>query len=270
MSTTSLAFGQTKPAAQPVRVAASDPEGGGATREVPSAGVAATPSAKEVLTPTKPPAAGPGFVLDVGSGLGILTGQALDGLDLRGAFLILDLRAGWYLTRHVGVLAGVQGMVGSLSDGCPSCNAYGYQFPVVAQVALEDRSRGLYAEGGLSLFPTLGAAADIEHHPELAPMTLDLKGLFDLKAAIGYRLIYPGPSDKAPTSSADIRLAWISDSTDRWTSVLLLVTSPAISRAGIKPGTSWWGLGSAGTFRREGWGRAGCARCRCEAKGCTG
>lgn len=151
-------------------------------------------------------AAGPGFVVTVGSGLAYLGGSAAQSIPLAGAQMTFDLRVGGYLTNHFGILAGVQGGYGALFEGCSSVcsNAYSYQLPVVAQYALRDRRRGVYFEGGLAFLSTYGASTGKE---EKTPEALELAANADFKLGVGYRIAsQPEPrAQKDVMTGVDIR-----------------------------------------------------------------
>ena len=113
----------------------------------------AAPVAKDspaVAVPTGRPSAGAGFVLVFGTGFTGLGGSIAEGMPVGAPMMNVGLRLGAYVTRHIGLMAGVQGGYGALTAGCAGdcTNAFSYQIPVVAQYAFEDRSRGVYVEPG--------------------------------------------------------------------------------------------------------------------------
>ncbi|MDB4944832.1 MAG: hypothetical protein JWP97_4366 [Labilithrix sp.] len=177
---------------------------------VASSSSEAAPVAKDspaTAVRTGRPSAGPGFVLDFGTGFTGLGGSIAEGLGVGAPLATVSLRLGAYVTRHVGLMAGVQGGYGGLTAGCAgSCtNALAFQIPVVAQYAFEDRSRGVYLEGGVALLTTYAGSTDIEEHPDASPEVIKMSAPFDLKLGIGYRAP-TGPSDKASKSGMEIRL----------------------------------------------------------------
>ena len=88
----------------------------------------------------------------------------------------VGLSLGAYVTRHVGVMAGVQGNYGGLTAGCAGdcTSTFSYQIPIVAQYAFEDRSRGVYLEAGLALLTTYAGSTDTKEHPERSPETIKM------------------------------------------------------------------------------------------------
>lgn len=172
----------------------------------------AAPVAKDrpVATPSAGdrPSAGTGFVLVFGTGASLLGGSIADRLGVGAALMTVELKLGGYITQHFGVMGGVKGGYGALTAGCSGdcTNAFSYQFPVVAQYAFHDRSRGFYVEGGLALVTTYAASTDTTKHPEQSPETIKVSAPVDLELGVGYRLPTASKPEQAATSGFDLHV----------------------------------------------------------------
>jgi hypothetical protein len=153
------------------------------------------------------PSAGPGFVLEMGTGVSFLGGSVAQGMGVGAGLATVDLKIGAYLSNHVGVMAGVQGGYGGMFSGCAgSCSdAYAYEFPVTLQIALRDRSRGLYFEGGAALVTTYGGSTNPEEDGDESPESLQMRSPADLRLGIGYRFAGSSAETSAATSGVELR-----------------------------------------------------------------
>jgi len=189
---------------------ASAPAPSVAAASAPVAAPLAAPVTKDApptLEPTTRPSAGPGLVLGISSGFTGLGGSLAEGAGVGAPLITFGLSVGGYVTRHVGLIAGVQGGYGALTAGCAGdcANAFAYQIPLVAQYAFEDRSRGVYVEGGFALLTTYGGSTDTKKNPDASPETIKMSAPFDLKLGAGYRVSL-GPKNKVSTTGLDLRL----------------------------------------------------------------
>jgi hypothetical protein len=143
--------------------------------------------------PAYEPPAGPGLLVDLGTGLGILAGSLTQSTGVGGIYALLDLRVGAYFAQNWGILLGVQGGYGGLTSGCSSScsNALAYQFPLVVQYAVWDHRHGLYLEAGLALVPTYLASTN-DTTDSSSPETLTMSAPFDYKLGGGYRINVSG------------------------------------------------------------------------------
>lgn len=178
--------------------------------EIEPAASAPTPKdqAPAVRERGEPPLAGTGFVLSLGTGLSVLGGSIAEDFDVGAMLATFEIQAGVYVTPKFGLLAGVKGGYGALTSGCAgSCtNAFAYQFPLVAQYAFTDRSRGAYLEGGLALLTTYLASTDTRANPGASPELLTFSAPADFKLGLGYRVPVGATAKKAATSALDLKL----------------------------------------------------------------
>jgi hypothetical protein len=140
----------------------------------------AAPEGKEEL--------GPGVHFSFGTDVAVLAGAIAQGWTGTGAYALLSIRAGYYFTDHLGLIAGVQAGTGGLLDGCGSStcsNAVAFQFPLLAQWAFDSRSHGPYVEGGIALAPTY--IASTQDGDGQSPAALRFDSPLDLKLGVGYR-----------------------------------------------------------------------------------
>lgn len=79
---------------------------------LPNATPAPAPKDVPAVAPAKPNPAGAGFVLELRSTLNVLQGEIADGLAVGGAFAVVDLRIGAYVTPHVGIVTGLSAGIG--------------------------------------------------------------------------------------------------------------------------------------------------------------
>lgn len=147
------------------------------------------------------PPAGSGFVFAVTSGIDVLAGEIGKGVDVGAAYVSVDVKAGYFVTSHLGFVAGVRGGYGMTWEGCKECSALSVQVPVMAQYAFGDRRHGAYVDGGLALFSTYAAGNPKEGE------TLSMSTPFDVKLGLGYRVGGQVTRDNpSPRSSLDMRL----------------------------------------------------------------
>lgn len=73
----------------------------------------------------------------------------LEGGDVFGPGLGLDLRAGYYMTPHIGIVGGLR-LSSHIVKSCEGCKGAGIQLPVLVQFAAS-RTRGVYGEAGVGL-----------------------------------------------------------------------------------------------------------------------
>lgn len=178
---------------------------------VPQAQTEAPRAPDQSVPPTEkadPRDAGRGFILALNVGPSFLLGEAMDGEKLGAAFASSEVLFGAYVTRHIGLLGGVAFGVGVPWAGCKGkcTKAYTYQFPIRAQFAFQDRSRGPYVEGGLALLSTFSARTDKKESPEEVPETLRLSSPVDFTFGAGYRV--PLQTRARSTGMCDLRLAF--------------------------------------------------------------
>ena len=108
-----------------------------------------------------------------------------------------DLRGGYYVSPHVGIVAGMRLSVAHHISGCDGCKGSGFQLPVVVQLAAS-RTRGIYGEAGVGLLSFYEA--------EKGNMKATVSTPVVLKAGGGYRIGSSGSSQFERSLSADIRL----------------------------------------------------------------
>jgi hypothetical protein len=139
---------------------------------------------RPVEAPAQTTGSGTGFVLAFASGVTRAEGQVVDGVDFSATFAMIDIRIGGYITPHFGVVGGIRGGYGEMTQGCVGrCNrAWNYQLPVLAEYAFVERARGPYVTGGFALLPTYAGSSDEGGSP---PMTFS--NLADLKLGVGMR-----------------------------------------------------------------------------------
>lgn len=214
--TNSLAFadapakkGSPKKAA-PVLVASAEPlpdlpPAAPAPAPLPAAPVKDAPASAPA---SETPSAGTGFLIDLTSGANVMTGRILEGVDAGAVQFTIGAKAGYYVTPHLGFLAGLQGGYGGMWEGCAgTCtNAFSFQVPVLAQYAFGDRTRGAYVDGGVALFSRYMAMNDTKEHPEEASEKLSMTTPFDFKLGAGYRIAQGASADKAASKAIDMRL----------------------------------------------------------------
>jgi hypothetical protein len=171
-----------------VALASAAPPAGAAGTVKPAADRPETAPRTKIESPT-------GATFEVGAGMRFMSGamsKDADGVNAFGG--VLALRGGYYFTRHLGVLAGVEGSYGYMGKGCvsvedshgrePICVAYSVKVPLVAQYAFVNRSRGVYLEGGLSLLNVQVFTA----HPTVdSTESLTMFSPVDLSLGAGYR-----------------------------------------------------------------------------------
>lgn len=160
-------------AVTPLSEATEAPEPPSPPKDTPNAAAAA-----KKASPT-------GAVFDFGMSGGALGGSLAEGIDLGGFLGGFELRAGGYVSEHVGIIGGLSAGTGSLGEGCAAkCNnVFHYALPVVVQYAFEDRTRGAYVETGFKLLPTVKASSGDGGGESLA-----MSGLLDVKLGVGYRI----------------------------------------------------------------------------------
>jgi len=196
-------------AAAPEAPAAPAPE---AKSDAPAINVETTKPAEQDKPAASAPAlidrdAGRGFVLTFGSGPNYVGGAVGEGFTIGSVQMTFELKMGAYITRHFGVMGGVQAGYGKLASGCTGeCSAYAYQLPIVAQYAFQGRRRGAYLEGGLGILSTLGAVASGDSK---SSESLQTRSPVDLKLGVGFRFAPTDPNAKKDTTSGyDIRFAF--------------------------------------------------------------
>lgn len=185
-------------------VASSTAASTAAADESTSSVTPATPAETTAPRPASPEPAGRGFVMTVGTGASYLGGDFAKQLRIAGAQMNFNLRIGAYFTERFGVLAGVQGGYGSLTEGCSAkcSDGYSYQLPVLVQYSLRDRRRGVYFEGGVGLLSTYGGSSKNAASPE----SLMVRSDADVKLGIGYRAApFDAKTGKDSASGLDIR-----------------------------------------------------------------
>jgi hypothetical protein len=155
------------------------------------------------------PSAGRGFVFSLSAGLGVLTGEIAKRVDVGGAYATLEGRAGYFVTPHLGIFAGVQGGYGGLWSGCSgTCdNALSFQFPVGMEYAFADRTRGVFVDAGAAVLSTYLASTKADANgTDDSPETLTMSTPFDFKIGAGYRFGPFGSSTKDAKQSIELRL----------------------------------------------------------------
>ncbi len=134
-----------------------------------------------------------GVVVEWAFAAKFLGGKIAQGVDAGAMELGASLRLGAFVTRHVGLFAGVEGAYGYWvadckdSDGHDStaCSSFSLELPVVAEYAFEGRRRGGYVEGGAALFHYRGAVA----HPDAqTTQSITMMSPVDLRLAAGWRI----------------------------------------------------------------------------------
>jgi len=73
----------------------------------------------------------------------------IEGGDVFGPGLGLDLRAGYYVTPHIAIVGGLR-LSSHIVKSCEGCKGAGIQLPVLVQFAAS-RTRGIYGEAGVGL-----------------------------------------------------------------------------------------------------------------------
>lgn len=133
------------------------------------------------------------FQFDVGAGARFLQGAPAKGVDDLSAYgVALGGHAGYYFTRHLGVLAGAEVSLGATGKGCVAvndsgkgCGSMSLKLPVVLQYAITDRRHGAFFEAGASLINyhvfTATPAPD-------AFQSVELFSPVDLALGAGYRM----------------------------------------------------------------------------------
>jgi hypothetical protein len=175
---------------------------------VPDAAPAAKDRPATSASATDRPSAGAGFFLVGGTGLSVLGGSIGEGVGVGAALMTVELKLGGYITQHFGVLGGVKGGYGALTAGCAgTCsNAVSYQFPVLAQYAFQDRTRGFYVEGGLALVTTYAGSTDSKKDPNQGPEVITMSAPVDLELGVGYRIPSAAKPEKAATGGLDLHV----------------------------------------------------------------
>lgn len=161
----------------------------------PAADTPAAPRARDATTH-----AGPGFVLSAGTSTGALLGRAAVAAPVGAIYAALDLKVSYYATTHVALQAGLRAGSGFDVAGCDDCRSTHFQVPVVSQYAFDDRSRGLYLDGGIGILSTLAMKAEGERLTFRSPVVL--------KLGIGYRMPIKKVQGRADNQAIDVRLGF--------------------------------------------------------------
>jgi hypothetical protein len=138
-----------------------------------------------------------GFVLQFGSGVLAPASSFARGASTVGPGVSLDVRLGYYVSPHVGVIVGFRGSYaheGGMCEDDSKCKGYSLQAPLLLQFARTDRARGLYGEIGVGLGTTYGASGD--------GYTVKVSSPAELKLGTGYRIA--GAGDVARTLTLDM------------------------------------------------------------------
>lgn len=148
----------------------------------------------EEATPRRPAETAPdGFVWGV-AGVGMWTGgEVVRGVEMYPGGAGADVRAGYFFTSAFGIVGGARGGVGGAPAGCDGCSSWHLRFPLLAQLSLGDRTRGLYFSAGAVLFP--------QHAIRGGGASTSASGIADAEIGLGYRLArLTDPSASAPWS----------------------------------------------------------------------
>jgi len=135
-------------------------------------------------------------VLEAGAVAVVPTTPFTHGDRVLGPGLGLDLRAGYYVTSHVGILGGMR-LSRHIVNGCSDCNGLGFNVPVVVQVAAS-RTRGIYGEAGVGLVSIYAVSRGDVTARASTPVVL--------KLGAGYRLGGSGSSTLERQMSADLHV----------------------------------------------------------------
>jgi hypothetical protein len=141
-----------------------------------------------------------GFVVQIGGGVLAPTQSFVSGMRTIGPGASTELRLGYYVSPHFGILLGVRGSYGhALAGAGDSSTGYSVQVPVLFQIAATDRTRGVYFDFGVGLGTTYGGTAG-------DGVSYTLTSRVEGKFGIGYRI--GGASSGAPRSpfSVDLNL----------------------------------------------------------------
>ncbi len=185
-----------------------------------------TPSpAAAKASPETPPAARRGYeesptgpTFDFGMGGRFIQGALSQESSSFNAFgFAMRFRGGYYMTRHIGLLAGLEGSFGFLGKGCTggrdaTCAAFSVSLPVTAQYAFASRTRGAYVEGGLSF---LNVQLFTAHPTSSETQVVTMFSPVDLTLGAGYRIDI-APEPKAGQTGAVIELSLRADIGQYW------------------------------------------------------
>ena len=123
-----------------------------------------------------------GFVVQLGGGVLAPTQSFVAGMRTIGPGASTELRLGYYVSPHFGILLGVRGSYGhALAGAGDSSNGYSVQVPVLFQIAATDRTRGVYFDFGVGLGTTYGGTAG-------EGLSYTLTSRVEGKFGIGYRI----------------------------------------------------------------------------------
>ena len=168
------------------------------TTTTSSASVPATSAAEPPAAPVADEISPYGFVLAIGTSLVVPMTGFVEGSESLGRGIALDARAGYYLSKHVGIVGGFRGGLGHRVCSDDSCHGYSLQLPVMVQYSATNRTRGFYGEAGVGLFTTYSTSA--------GDATVTVSTPVELKLGAGYCLGGSGRSALDRALSADLRL----------------------------------------------------------------
>lgn len=158
-----------------VSVFSEDPMGGGEPAAVqspaPAKDVPAAPPAPKTLKPVAPT----GFVFTVGGGARALGGDLAKTASVGAGFVDVEVKAGYFVTQHIGLFAGIDAGAGEFFHGCDSCSASRFSLPVSVQVALDNRANGPYLDAGFAFLSSYKADADDDSGSVKVRSTADLR-----------------------------------------------------------------------------------------------
>ncbi len=118
-----------------------------------------------------------------GGGVDAVGGELAKGISMNHVGAIVDLRVGFFLNRHFGIVGGVaaSGGVGSVDN--QGLRTYTLKFPACVELHAVDPKRGVYLDVGGSFFNAFVASAGEEGRGG----SLSASNVFDLGAGVGYR-----------------------------------------------------------------------------------
>lgn len=176
--------GDASPAPATVASASPLPSPPPSSAAAPSAEAAPPPGSDTTPSPAtgEPSSSRTGFVIAPGAGLAVLGGQLAKDAEIGAVLATFELQVGGYFSPKVGLLVGVKGGYGSITEGCAGCSALAYQFPIVLEYAFRDRVRGAYFLGGLALGTTYIATTGSRSEK------LTFSTPVDFKLGLGYRI----------------------------------------------------------------------------------
>lgn len=177
--------------------AASSPDVGTTTTTSAGIAFAPAPAADAPTRPALPPVSPTGLVIDLGLGVVAPATPFLKNDDVLGPGLGADIRGGYYVARHIGLVGGLRVSGAHALAGCSDCKNVGYQVPLLVQIAAS-RTRGIYGEAGVGLLSGYALSK--------GDATLRLSTPAVLKLGAGYRIGLPGTSSLERQTSADIHV----------------------------------------------------------------